>query len=122
MRDELAPPQSRAPALSDATDAAIRRALNAEPMNRPASCDEFVASLQTAGNPPGAAPAPVAELPVADPTVADPTADAMRSDASAAKEAAPPSAEASEGSGWLWLVAAASATAFLAGLYFLWRL
>jgi serine/threonine protein kinase len=45
LRNELTPPRRLAPGLSARTDAAIMRAMSADPEQRPASCREFVEDL-----------------------------------------------------------------------------
>ncbi len=45
MNNELTPPRKLIPSLSERVDWAIRRAMSAEPENRPNSCREFVEDL-----------------------------------------------------------------------------
>jgi serine/threonine protein kinase len=45
IEDKLTPARELVPALSERTDWAIRRAMSAEPDNRPATCREFVEDL-----------------------------------------------------------------------------
>ena len=64
IRNEFPPPKELMPALSERVDWAIRRAMSAEPGQRPSSCREFVEDLTGhraapagPGRPPPAAPA-----------------------------------------------------------------
>jgi serine/threonine protein kinase len=45
VRGDLAPPRKLAPEVSEATDAAIRRAMNPDPAQRPESCLHFLKEL-----------------------------------------------------------------------------
>ena len=62
IRQEFPTPKELNPTLSDRVDWAIRRAMSAEPGQRPSSCREFLEDLtgQTRSVPVGAPPAPVA--------------------------------------------------------------
>ena len=113
MRNDLVPPRTLEPTLSEPVDQAIRRAMNAEPFNRPATCEEFIASLG-APNAPGEAPVP-SVLPESEVAVA----------AGASTDDAPPPATSADAndyisSAWMWVGAAATVTAFISGFYFLW--
>jgi serine/threonine protein kinase len=115
MRNDLAPPRMLEPSLSEPTDQAIRRAMNAEPFNRPATCEEFIASLG----------APQAPAEVATPNVLPDAEVAVAATASADDSAAlPPATSAYSNeyisSAWMWVGAAATVTAFISGFYFLW--
>ena len=59
MNNELTPPRKANPELSERVDAAILRAMSADPDQRPASCREFMDEL--AGQAPRKLPAPAAE-------------------------------------------------------------
>lgn len=112
-RNELIPPKQWVPTLSDRIDAAIRRAMNAEPFNRPASCDEFVEMLR------GSTERAVALT--ADTSVDQPTADTADLDAhSAATDEVAVPAPAS-GSAWLWLAGLSLIAAFVSGLCWVFR-
>jgi serine/threonine protein kinase len=62
IRNEFPAPKELNPAISERVDWAIRRAMSAEPSQRPNSCREFVEDLtgQSRAAPPAAAPKPAA--------------------------------------------------------------
>jgi serine/threonine protein kinase len=64
IRNEFPPPKELNPALSERVDWAIRRAMSAEPGQRPASCREFLEDLT--GQSRNAPPAAAAATPAAD--------------------------------------------------------
>jgi serine/threonine protein kinase len=51
VNNDLPPPRKLVPEVSERTDAAIRRAMQAEPKKRPESCREFVDDLTSEGQP-----------------------------------------------------------------------
>jgi eukaryotic-like serine/threonine-protein kinase len=123
LRNDQAGPQERVPAVSNLTDRAIRRAMSAQPDLRPATCDEFVASLSGANESEAAvgtietAIEPTAGdvlLPDA-PSVADPMADAGDTEPTEAPWYA-------KASSWLWLAAGVLIAASMPGIYLLSRL
>jgi serine/threonine protein kinase len=60
VNNDLPPPRKLVPELSERTDAAIRRAMQAEPKQRPESCREFVEELTGDGQPRAHQPEPAA--------------------------------------------------------------
>jgi serine/threonine protein kinase len=139
LRNDLLKPKKLVPTLSQRTDRAIRRAMNAQPDQRPGTCEEFVESLtggvetlldavedetdQTADcSPPVPVPASATRC----------SAARCTAPASASRQVAtPPSspvariapAEKSEvvGSDWMWH-AAITLVAFLVGFFLVSRL
>ena len=66
IRNEFPPPKELMPGISDRVDWAIRRAMSAEPSQRPASCREFVEDLTGQRAAPAGQPPPVPAAPAAD--------------------------------------------------------
>jgi serine/threonine protein kinase len=70
LQDDLVPPRYFVPSLSERLDGAIRRALRAEPSERPASCREFLADLTRGPCGPCPGPGPREREVAARPTIA----------------------------------------------------
>src|SRR5205807_1016125 len=56
VNNELTPPRKVNPKISERTEAVIRRAMDADPEQRPGSCLEFIEELTGAGDGPQAKP------------------------------------------------------------------
>jgi eukaryotic-like serine/threonine-protein kinase len=137
LQSDLLPPKKLIPTLSERTDRAIRRAMSAQPDQRPATCEEFAENLNggselealigTAEVEKDQTAPELVRLPV--PTAAahgtaHVGASERKETATNSKAAMGPPAEECDDSGsdFLWLVAIALVAAVMAGLFFLSRL